>query len=766
MSHTLRPLAFSLISLILAVTVVDPAIGAENEPKLDAPPYPIWPIPQEARYTDGRLFLADADIVVPEGDSKAQFPGRLLAELLADQFHVAIPVVVGKVREGRTPVMVGEASAPLISKEAAGRVTTTSPGAEGYLLHVEPKGALIAGCDYRGALYGVSSFIQLVYRWGHQSVAVRTAEVRDWPFLPIRWVHLYIPGKENLPFARRYLRDFLLRNKFNGLIVEVGGGMRLDSHPEISVGWWRTVTEWYAHGETISKIGEGIPLGTANRFAASCHFGVGGGSYIEKDDLRRFAAWARDYGLEIVPEVQSLTHSYYIASARRDLAEDPDMEWPDSYCPSNPESYKVLFEILDEYIDVLQPKRVHIGHDEWRSGALCPRCGGKDTGELYGQDVLKIHRHLKEKGIETWMWGDHFVDGHNRFGRVSTEGGPVIYDHPDTAKARDIVAAATSEIGILNWSGFTPDADATFKKLGWKWIIGNFAGTEEKDWPGRVGRGGLLGGEISSWCALEEFQLGKLNIPEAAYTINLMWSNHYPPKEQALEQVAMLLPKLRRVLADKPAPSLTANPMRFSVLDIANAYNSEPRGAGWDLSGLKAGKGYRSDLPFEIDSPAAHAGRNCVIVARRPGELPLSIDLPISGQWASLVFIQSATDQGRETIHAGDQTHFPHESSELLGFYEVQFADGLVSTHEIRYDENLAKWDTGFKTPYYLVRGIEAGKLPDGRKAVLWASEWVNPRPDVPITSVRMVGSPGPSTALPLLFGVTAVEKPKVEDYR
>jgi hypothetical protein len=42
----------------------------------------------------------------------------------------------------------------------------------------------------------------------------------------------------------------------------------------------------------------------------------------------------------------------------------------------------------------------------------------------------------------------------------------------------------------------------------------------------------------------------------------------------------------------------------------------------------------------------------------------------------------------------------------------------------------------------------------------------VNPRPDVPLVSVTLVGSPGPSVALPVLFGVTAVEKPRVEDYR
>jgi hypothetical protein len=102
----------------------------------------------------------------------------------------------------------------------------------------------------------------------------------------------------------------------------------------------------------------------------------------------------------------------------------------------------------------------------------------------------------------------------------------------------------------------------------------------------------------------------------------------------------------------------------------------------------------------------------------------------------------------------------------LIGFYEIQFADGLLSTHVIRYEENLAKWDTSFDTPCYLTRAISSGKLPDGRPAVLWASEWKNPRLEVPITSIRMVGSPGPSAAQPVLFGITAVEKPQVEDYR
>jgi hypothetical protein len=706
----------------------------------------IWPTPRESHLSPERLLLDDAVIVVPEGDRRAQLPGRLLGELIQDHFQVVLPIAVGAVPEGKTPIVVGQGK-------------TDDPAPEGYVLRVEDAGVRIEGSDFRGTLYGVSSFVQLVHPWGKKSVAAWKGTIRDWPSSKIRWVHLYMPGREQMPFARRYMRDFLLRYKFNGIVLEVGGGMRLESHPEISVGWRRTVAEWYAHGETIGKLKEGIPLGAGDRFAASCHFGVGGGAYIDKDDVARLAALAEDYGLEIVPEIQGLSHAYYIASARRDLAEVPDMPWPDSYCPSNPESYRVLFEVMDEYIDVLRPKRVHIGHDEWRAGAFCPRCRGKDPGQLYAEDVLRIRAHLAGKGIETWMWGDHFVDGHNRFGKSWSEGTAVRYEKPDTASARDRVAAGAKDLHILNWSG--DEGDRTFLKLGWPFIVGNLEGSAEKDWPARVAQSGLLGGEVSSWGALEEFQLGKLQVPEALFSIGLLWSSPGAKREEGLERVARLLPDVRGRLSASPPPSFNADAMRFEVLDIADAFNHALKGEGWDLSGLRAGDGYADGLPYALGSPARRQDHACVVVERHPGDVA---ELPVSGRWASLVFVQSATARGRPTIHAGDATHFPRESSELLGYYEIRFADGLVAAHEIRYEENVGAWDRGPALPFYFARSITAGALPDGRQAVVWASEWTNPRPDVPITSVRIVGSPGPSASLPILLGVTAVEKPRFGD--
>jgi hypothetical protein len=276
-----------------------------------------------------------------------------------------------------------------------------------------------------------------------------------------------------------------------------------------------------------------------------------------------------------------------------------------------------------------------------------------------------------------------------------------------------------------------------------------------------------LGGEVSSWGALCEYLLGKLQIPEAVYSANLLWSVHDPNKEDALEHVGELLPAVRGLVSATPPPSASADPMRFEVLDLASAFNTALKGDGWDLSGLKPGRHYVEGLPFSIADPLSWGGRSAVVVARHPpGDEPTRAPLPVHGRWASLVFVQSATGAGRPKVHAGDQTHFPREASELLGFYEIRYDDQLVATHEIRYDETVGRWDQGLALPFYFARPLVAGRLPDGRAAFVWASEWANPRPDVPIASVTLVGSPGPSNARPILLGVTAVAKPRVEDLR
>ena len=99
-------------------------------------------------------------------------------------------------------------------------------------------------------------------------------------------------------------------------------------------------------------------------------------------------------------------------TAHPELSETPDTKWPGVYCPSNPDSYRLLFDVYDEYIDLLKPKWVHAGHDElFQPVGLCPRCKDKDIGERFGEDVRIIHDYLASKGVSMIIWGDRLLEG-------------------------------------------------------------------------------------------------------------------------------------------------------------------------------------------------------------------------------------------------------------------------------------------------------------------------------------------------------------------
>jgi hypothetical protein len=74
----------------------------------------------------------------------------LLAELIADQFHVALPVVVSKPRTGKLPSW-WESYVSTDRRRGAQVHFSTDPGPEGYFLRVDDNGVVVAGCDYRGA---------------------------------------------------------------------------------------------------------------------------------------------------------------------------------------------------------------------------------------------------------------------------------------------------------------------------------------------------------------------------------------------------------------------------------------------------------------------------------------------------------------------------------------------------------------------------------------------------------------------------------------
>ena len=85
----------------------------------------------------------------------------------------------------------------------------------------------------------------------------------------------------------------------------------------------------------------------------------------------------------MIPEVPSLGHCDYLMMGNPDIAERADDPYPDTYCPSNPKSYQILFDVIDEIIDVFEPSIMNIGHDEYYTIGVCEKCRGKSLSLIH-----------------------------------------------------------------------------------------------------------------------------------------------------------------------------------------------------------------------------------------------------------------------------------------------------------------------------------------------------------------------------------------------
>jgi len=201
----------------------------------------IFPLPQEILMLEGHFKLDEETLIlVPENEKENDiFMAHSLAAELSDKYGLGLKVErVSKLPSNKSFILIGTVNNTLVREyytEQSLHVTVEDPGSEGYFLNVSRKAAVVAGCDSRGAFYGFQSLRQLIKRDGGHKIPC--VQVRDWPSMPFRGIRLYIPGSENIPFFKRFLKDFMALYKFNKVILEVNACMRFDRHPELNAGW-------------------------------------------------------------------------------------------------------------------------------------------------------------------------------------------------------------------------------------------------------------------------------------------------------------------------------------------------------------------------------------------------------------------------------------------------------------------------------------------------------------------------------------------------
>ncbi len=172
-----------------------------------------------------------------------------------------------------------------------------------------------------------------------------------------------------------------------------------------------------------------------------------------------FVAWVREtraQGMEVIPELALLTHQGMFFQDRQ-----PDLMYNrTTYDPRKEETYKRVVALLDEVVATIQPKAIHIGHDEvagynMNLGENWLGLGDKMLpADLFLKDILRIHGYLKTRGIDVWMWGDMLVtpDEFPGMAARSLHGSRPGYGKP----LRDRLPR---EIVICDWHYFDTQAD-------------------------------------------------------------------------------------------------------------------------------------------------------------------------------------------------------------------------------------------------------------------------------------------------------------------
>jgi hypothetical protein len=211
--------------------------------------------------------------------------------------------------------------------------------------------------------------------------------------LPVRGLCISAPQKEGLDEFIKFINEDLVPKKVNTLVLRVDWNYAYKSHPELR---------------------DEDPL--------------------TKADVKKIVQACKAGGIHVIPQINLLGHQswhgkvYALLTKYPQFNETPDVvmpaegeyEWPNpdglyclSYCPLHPDVHKIVFELVDEIVEVFESHAFHAGMDEvfYIGHEQCSRCHGRDKAELFAGEVTKIRNHLAKNDKELWIWGDRLIDG-------------------------------------------------------------------------------------------------------------------------------------------------------------------------------------------------------------------------------------------------------------------------------------------------------------------------------------------------------------------
>ena len=507
-----------------------------------------------------------------------------------------------------------------------------------------------------------------------------------------------LPTVDNIDFVKKFIRYVLLPYGYNHVIIEFNGAMRFDRHPEISEKW--------VESEQRYREGKG---------ARVMHADIGAeGTLLEKAQVREILEVFEGFGIEVIPEIQTLAHIEYITNAYPEFAElgsfmkiaTPDqLKWvkhpqvPDHcYCPHNKRCMAIVYDIIDEILEVVKPKRyVHIGHDEAYHLGLCPECSKKGAPRVYIEHVTELYNYMAERGLKTMLWSDMF---HTKMYYTGDN-----FDIVKRELPKDLVLLDFTWYFHLDW-----DIEDSLLPEGYKIVMGNFYSSHYPRFSSRIAKDGMIGGQVSTWTAVSEKKFGEhgkfFDLP---FSSEMLWNAYSYDENNRASLTALIgqciIPEMRDLLHG-----------RYDLYLATDTDSSE-------IVGTFPGSSER--VPEEL----SYLG-----LTEPKGEMTVGSKLD------RLIF-EHATLNPAPRICWQDLTP--------VGAYTVTYEDGEAISVPVLSAAGILYVNSHYGTPmpdnYYRHQGYVGTWFADptheyytaeGKPVLLLGQVWDNPRPDVAIASI------------------------------
>ena len=564
---------------------------------------------------------------------------------------------------------------------------------ERYSVLVTEGEATVTAGSRLALLWGACRIIDL---WEDGTLPV--ISIDDKPDVPMRGFHMGLPKADRRDFVKKLARYVLLPLGYNHIILEFNGDMRYDRHPEI--------TEKWIESEKLYQEGKGPRV---------MHADIGAeGTALEKSEVRELVEVFDSYGIEVIPEVQTLAHIEYITNAYPEFAElgkyitengEDKLEGinhthiPEHcYCPHNEKCMAIVHDIIDEVVEVVRPKRyVHIGHDEVYHLGLCEECKSKGAPRVYVEHVSHLHDYLKEKGLGTMLWSDMF---HTNMYYTSEA-----FDFVKRELPKDLI--------LLDFTWYfhlSTDIEDFLLPEGYKIMMGNLYSSHYPRFADRIKKDGMIGGEVSTWTAVSEEKFacnGKFfDLP---YTAEMLWNAYsYDERNRAAYTTLIaqiIIPEMRDLMHGRYDLYLATD------LDTA------------ELIGTFDGR--KDRIPAELE----YLG-----LSEPDGEVK------VGGRFDRLIFEHATLNPApricwQELYHVGDYT-VHYEDGESVSVPVISSGGVLyVNSHygapiPDNYYRHQGYVGTWFADPTYEFRTAE------GKPILLLGQIWDNPHPEKGIASI------------------------------